>query len=121
MGLSFDRTPWALRDVILPYISLAANVCEIRSRVFPNLGSITHSKVSGCLCGMQKRKGEKAQTLEVLTSYETKPEANFGSPITPLLEIRKEAVTDATASQTFISPYTLPGQKLAHIVGCMHG
>jgi len=61
MELSFDKTPWAWRDVILPYTSLAANVCEIRSRVFPNLGSMTHSKFSGWLCGIQKRKGEKAE------------------------------------------------------------
>ena len=42
------------------YISLAADVCKINSIVFPNLGSMAHSKVSGCLCGMQKQNWEKA-------------------------------------------------------------
>jgi hypothetical protein len=50
---------------------------------------------------------------------------NLGSPSTPLLEIRKQAVIDATASHTFISPNALPGQILAHIrsglrVACDH-
>jgi hypothetical protein len=99
-----------------PYISLAADVCEIKSTVFPNLGSMTQSNISGWLySSMQKKNGEKAQALEVSISYETKPEVNLGSPSTPLLEIRKQAVMDATASHTFISPNALPGQRLARI------
>ena len=48
-------------------------------------------------------------------AYETNPEVNLGSPSTPLLEIRKQAVIDVTASHTFTSPNALPGQILAHI------
>ena len=53
-----DGTPCAGGDVIppIPYVSLAADVCKINSKVFPNLGSITHSKVSGWLYGIQKKK-----------------------------------------------------------------
>jgi hypothetical protein len=52
----------------------------------------------------------KAQALEVSTSYELKPEANLGSPITPLVEIRKQEVIDPTASRMFMSSNSLPGQ-----------
>ena len=99
------------------YISLAADVWKINSIVFPSLGSMTHSKVSGWLCGMQKQNCEKEQALKVPVSYETKPEVNLGSPIAPLLEIWKQAVIDATASHMFISANALPGHKLAHISG----
>ena len=57
-------------------------------------------------------------------SYETRPEVNLGSPIAPLLEIRKQAVIDATASHMFISANALPGHILAHIYqdqGCIRG
>ena len=76
---------------------------------------MTQSNVSGWLWGMQKQNSENVQALEVPVSYETKPEVNLGSPISPLLEIRKQVVIDATASHTLISPNTLPGQILAHI------
>ena len=39
-----------------PYISLAADVCNIKSMVFANLGSMAQSNVSGWLWGMQKKK-----------------------------------------------------------------
>jgi hypothetical protein len=55
-----------------PYISLAADVCEIKSTVFPNLGSMTQSNISGWLCSMQKQNGEKAQALEVHWQYLTR-------------------------------------------------
>ena len=49
-----DRTPRDGGEVIppIPYISesLVVDVCKINSTVFPNLGSMTHSKVSGWLC-----------------------------------------------------------------------
>jgi hypothetical protein len=64
---------------------------------------------------MQKHKGEKTQALEEPVSYETRPEVNLGSPIAPLVEIRKQAVIDATASHMFVSANALPGQILAHI------
>ena len=57
---SFDRTSWGSRDTILPYISLAADVCEIKSTIFSNLGSMTHSGISGWLGDMKKRNDEKA-------------------------------------------------------------
>ena len=66
------------------------------------------------------QKGEKVQTLEVPVSYETKPELNLGSPSALLLEIRKLAVIDATASHTFVSPNALPGQILAHVRSGLH-
>ena len=53
-------------------------------------------------------------------AYETKPEMNLGSPSTPLLEIRKQAVIDATASHMFVSANALPGQILAHIRSGLH-
>ena len=63
----------------------------------------------------ENKNGEKAHTLEIPVSYTTKPEVNLGSPIAPMLEIWKQAVTDATASHMLISPNALPGQILAHI------
>ena len=52
--LLVDRTPRDGGEVIppIPYISesLVVDVCKINSTVFPNLGSMTHSKVSGWLC-----------------------------------------------------------------------
>ena len=105
------------------YISLAADVCKINSIVFPNLGSMAHSKMSGCLCGMQKQNCEKKQASRgIPVSYEIKPEVNFGSPTVPLLVIWKQAVIDATASHIFISANALPGHILAHIfqdLGCI--
>ena len=56
---------------------------------------MTQSNVSGWLWDMQKQNSENVQVLAV--SYETKPEVNFGSPISPLLEIRKQVMIDATA------------------------
>ena len=69
--LLVDSTP-CNGDVISPspYISdsLTADVCEINSTVFPNLGSMTHSKVSGWLCVMQKQNCEKKQASRKYTS-----------------------------------------------------
>ena len=116
--LLFDGTPWPLeRCDLVPYISLAADICEIKSKVlFPNLGSMTHSKASGWLCDFRKKRWEGSKALKVLVSYEIRPEVNLGSPITPLLEIWKQAVIDATASHMFISANVLPG----HILACKY-
>jgi len=51
------------RNLIHPYISLAADVCEIKSTIFPNLGSMTHPEISEWLGDMQKKNDEKAQAL----------------------------------------------------------
>jgi hypothetical protein len=69
---------------------------------------------------MQKQNCEKEQASRgIPVSYETRPEVNLGSPITPLLEIRKQAVIDATASHIFISANALPGHILVHISGLL--
>ena len=114
--LLVDSTP-CNGDVISPspYISdsLTADVCEINSTVFPNLGSMTHSKVSGWLCGKCRNKTVRRRRLESIpVSYETRPEVNLGSLIAPLLEMLKQAVIDATASHIFISANILPGHIL---------
>jgi len=70
---------------------------------------------------MQKQKGEKAQALEVPGSYEIRPEVNLGSFIGPLVEIRKQAVMDATASHTLVSANALPGQVLVRSKSGLHG
>ena len=112
---------WASRDLNQPgpYISLAADVCEIKSTISPKRGSMTHPEVSEWLGDMQKKRWEGAGS-RCSTAYETKPQVNLGSPSTPLLEIRKQAVIDATASHTFISPNAFPGQILAHIRNGLH-
>ena len=61
------------------------------------------------------------QALEVPVSYETKPEVNLGSPIAPLVEIRKQAVMDATATHTLVSANALPGQMLAGSMSALRG
>ena len=70
--LLVDSTPCDGEHMIapIPHISefRAADVCEINSTVFPNLGSMTHSKVSGWLCVMQKQNCEKKQASRKYTS-----------------------------------------------------
>jgi hypothetical protein len=82
---------------------------------------MTHSNISGWLCGMQKQKGEKAQTPEVPGTYEIRPEVNLGSPIGPLAEIWRQAVMDATASHTLVSANAFPGQILPRIMSALRG
>ena len=66
----------------------------------------------------ETKRGEKTQALEESASYETRPEVNLGSPSAPLVEIRKQAAMEATASHMFVSANALPGQILAcHISG----
>jgi len=119
-GVVATRAPIlpVLQHDVEPHISLAAEVCEINSKVFPNLGSMTHSNTSGWLYGMQKTKnGEKGASSRsrYQLSYATRPETNLGSPKAPLVESRKQAVMDATASHTFVSANALPGQILVRI------
>jgi len=104
----------ALQHYLEHHISLAADVCDIKSKVFPDLGSMMQSNMSGWLCGMQRQKGKNAQALGVRVSYETSPEVNLGSLSIPFAEIWKQAVIDATASHMFASANAFPGQILAH-------
>ena len=44
---SISDQPATLEYDLGPYISLAVDICEIKSKIFPNLGLMTHSNISG--------------------------------------------------------------------------
>ena len=72
-----NRVPCA--GELVPYISLAADVCKINSTVFPSLGSMMHSKVSGWLCGNgEKQMWEGAGSSRYTGILRDKTRGEFG-------------------------------------------
>ena len=78
LQVQLDGIPCAGRCDPVPYISLAADVCKINSTVFPNLGSMVHSKESGWLRGMQKQNCEKKQASRCTSILRDKTRGEFG-------------------------------------------